>query len=182
MYIKIKSSMKKYFPFFFLFISFACKQSVEPTVYQVDKGLQIYLDKFTEEAKKRKINIATENLILKFGNTTEQICGRCIKVKNDGQRTVTIIDNLKCWQETSYENREALVFHELAHCLLGRVHRDDFLPNGIEASIMNSKGSGFYEPCIYDITGNNDCNKTYRRTYYIDELFNEKTDTPDWGK
>ena len=174
--------MKKYLPFLFIIISFSCKQSVEPTVYQVDKGLEVYLSKFTEEANQRGINITTENLILKFGTTTEQICGRCVKAKNDGQRTVTIIDNLNCWQQAPYENREALVFHELAHCLLGRIHRDDFLPNGIEASIMNSRGNGFYEPCIYDITGNNKCNKTGRRTYYIDELFNEKTNIPDWGK
>lgn len=174
--------MKKYLPFFFIIISFACQQSVEPTVYQIDKGLEVYLDKFMEEAKKRRINITTENLILKFGTTSEQICGRCVKVKNDGQRTVTIIDNLNCWQQAPYENREALVFHELAHCLLGRMHRDDFLPKGIEASIMNSKGNGFYEPCIYDITGNNNCDKTGRRSYYIDELFDDKTSVPDWGK
>ena len=174
--------MKKYLPIFFIIIFFACKQPAEPTVYQVDKNLEIYLDKFLEEAKIRGVNITTENLILKFGTTTEQICGRCVKAKNDGQRTVTIIDNLNCWQQAPYENREALVFHELAHCLLGRIHRDDFLPNGIEASIMNSRGNGFYEPCIYDITGNNKCNKTGRRTYYIDELFNEKTNIPDWGK
>ncbi len=174
--------MKKYLPFLFIIISFACKQSVEPTVYQIDKGLQVYLDKFIEEAKKRGITITTENLILKFGTTTEEICGRCIKVKNDGQRTVTIIDNLNCWQQAPYENREALVFHELGHCLLSRVHRDDFLPNGIEASIMNSKGNGFYEPCIYAIAGDNSCNKTTRRSYYIDELFDEKTSVPAWGK
>lgn len=174
--------MKKYIPLFFIIISFSCKESVEPTVYQVDKGLQVYLDKFMEEAKKRGINVTSENLILKFGSTTEQICGRCVKAKNEGQRTVTIIDNLTCWQQAPYENREALVFHELGHCLLGRVHRDDLLPNGIESSIMNSKGNGFYEPCVYDITGNGSCDKTYRRSYYIDELFDEKTIVPVWGK
>jgi hypothetical protein len=70
----------------------------------------------------------------------------------------------------------------LGHCLLNRmVHREDKLPNGDFASIMNRAEKGLYEVCVYDI-GGGDCDKTYRREYYINELFDETTPIPDWGK
>ena len=49
-----------------------------------------------------------------------------------------------CWTGTAIQNREALVFHELGHCLLGCNHRDDLLPNGADVSFMHSKSYGAY--------------------------------------
>ncbi len=82
------------------------------------------------------------------------------------------------------EAREELVFHELGHCLLGRTaHRTSRLPNGEYASVMNGKESGLYSSCVYDIGGaNNGCDDRYKRTYYLDELFDENTPAPDWAK
>ena len=39
-----------------------------------------------------------------------------------------------------------------------------------------------YSPCIYAIGGTNDCSNIFKRTYYLDELFNEATPIPDWAK
>lgn len=176
--------MRKYIILFIILVISSCQKAEEPpvTVYQIDKGLEYYLQIFLGEAKQRGIDIKTENLIMAFGKTSTEICGQCDKVANGGQRTVTINNDNFCWKESPFENREVLVFHELGHCLLGRLHRDELLPNGAVISIMNSKGNDPYSPCIYALGGDNTCNKTARRSYYIDELFDMKTPIPAWAK
>jgi hypothetical protein len=174
--------MKKLILFFLLIATLSCqKQPLEPTVYQIDKELQPYVTIFTDEAKKRGIEIKYENLIMTFDSTSTNLCGKCTKQPAEGQRTIIIKKDFLCWKGVPKQNQEALVFHELGHCLLGRSHRDDLLPNKADASLMNSNSYGPYQPCIYAINGD-ECNRTPRRTYYIDELFNEKTSVPDWAK
>ncbi|UTA66381.1 hypothetical protein [Emticicia sp. 21SJ11W-3] len=148
-------------------------------VYSIDAVLQPYVTKFLEEAMIRNVNVPAMNLDMRFDNLSFEECGHFVQKKN-GQRVVVI--NPGCWQNVPAQNREALVFHELGHCFLTRAHRDDVLPNGAPASIMNSVGNGAYQPCIYPIDGDTTCNKTARRSYYVDELFNHKTPVPAWGK
>ncbi len=63
------------------------------------------------------------------------------------------------------------MFHELGHMVLDRFHRDDRLPNNSYASLMVSRGTaGFYVG-----------NAANRRTYYLDELFDEETPVPGWA-
>lgn len=177
--------MKKNLAFVCMILFFTCqKPDIEPTIYSIDKDLEVYMSSFINEAQKRGIDIKAENLILKFGSTSEEICGQCSKIPKNGQRTIIINNDLICWKTAVDQNREALIFHELGHCILDRNHRDENLPNGTPASIMNSNFqiSGLYEPCIYAISGDTSCNKTFRRAYYIDELFNAKTTVPSWGK
>ena len=174
--------MKTLVLFLLLITTLSCqKQSLEPTVYQIDKDLLPYVTSFAEEAKKRGIEIKYENLIMTFDSSSASICGKCTKQPLEGQRTIKIKKDILCWQGVPNQNKEALIFHELGHCFLNRGHRDDLLPNKADASLMNSNSYGPYQPCIYAIDGD-ECNRTYRRTYYVDELFNEKTAIPDWGK
>jgi hypothetical protein len=166
-----------------LFLMASCMQPAsEPVVYQIDADFLVYVKSFVEEAKKRGIVIKEENLIIKFGNTPDDICGQCKNPQNGGQRIITISQDADCWTQMPKENQEALVFHELGHCFLGRQHRDDLLPNGDPASIMNSQNNGPYEPCLYPIGNDPNCNKTSRRSYYIDELFNPQIPVPAWAK
>ena len=175
--------MKKLILFIFLIFTISCQeQLLEPTIYQIDKDLQPYVATFAEEARKRGIEIKYENLIMVFDSSSEILCGKCSKQPPEGQRTIKIKKDFFCWKGVPNQNREAIVFHELGHCLLGRNHRDDLLPNGADISLMYSKSYGPYQPCVYDIGGPTDCNKTARRNYYVDELFNEKTNVPTWGK
>ena len=172
--------MQKKLLILLLFIGLSCsKKEVIPTVYQIDPKLELYVKAFVDEAKKRNIEIKLENLVMKFDKESLEICGHYLKDKT-GQREIVI--NPSCWDTTPEQNREALAFHELGHCFLNRLHRDDLLPNKAPASIMNTQNNGPYEPCIYPIEGDNTCNKTARRSYYIDELFNDKTSIPDWAK
>lgn len=164
------------------------KEGPEPVlVYQVPDEVEPYVQQFTAQAHLRGKNIEITNLIITFGPTTsDDVCGTCLPGSRDPNRQVRIVlsGDPDCWSALSPEDREELVFHELGHCVLGRLtHRTDRLPNGDYASLMNGNGTGLYVVCKYDISGsNNDCDHRYRRQYYLDELFNENTPLPDWGK
>jgi hypothetical protein len=165
------------------------KESATQSVYRIEPKLQTYLDLFVSEGRQRGVDLVLKNLIIEFGkNTDEGICGTCRQTPSDPdlQRTIIIDTSGICWSEVTEDAREALVFHELGHCLLKRLtHKNATLPNGDLASVMNGQGDmGVYGVCSYDIGGSNgnDCDKRYRRSYYLDELFNENTPTPDWGK
>lgn len=70
------------------------------------------------------------------------------------------------WRARSDAGREALIFHELGHCLLGRDHRDDLTALRLQdgrsgyapASLMNTRG---VRPDLY----------ASDRNYYLSELF-----------
>ncbi|HEV7347861.1 hypothetical protein [Telluribacter sp.] len=170
-----------------LLLLMACSgdDPLEPTVYDVPKAVEKYVQSFVEEGQKRGINIELENLIVEIrttGTTSGDECGSCTRAGTNGQRKITLVESGLCWKSTIEQNREALVFHELGHCLLQRNHRDDLLTGGAPASLMNSRAVGFYEACAYPIGNEDECDKRYRRTYYLDELFNAKTPAPGWGK
>jgi hypothetical protein len=161
----------------------SCEQNnPQPTTYRIDEELLPYLETFLAEANSRGLEFERENLIIEFGTAAEEVCGQCLISKNGGQRKITIVQNSVCWEYRPAQTREALVFHELGHCLLERNHREDKLPNGAQASIMYSGNDGPYNPCVYVIGNDTSCNKTGRRSYYIDELFNPSTPVPDWGE
>ena len=65
-----------------------------------------------------------------------------------------------------------IIFHELGHGLLGRVHRYEYFNNGATPmSIMNPNTAiGYNQYTLYE------------RQYYVDELFNQYTPTPYWEK
>lgn len=152
----------------------------QPLEYRIDNELMPYLETFLAEAGSRGLSFDPENLIMEFGEPGEEICGE-YQLSTAGQRRIIIAKNAACWLTAPTQNREALVFHELGHCLLLRSHRDDKLKSGDAASIMHSQNDGPYSPCSYDIGGDNDCNKMSRRSYYVDELFDPAAPVPDWG-
>lgn len=169
----------------FLLIVGSCQTDDEDAIYSVQEEFAPFVAKFLEEAQLRGHSITITNLIMKFGETEkETYCGECQSVpdKPNVQRRIIISTTAACWSAASAEEKEALVFHELGHCVLNRLgHKEDRLPNGDLASIMNLGRLELYESCTYDL-GGGDCDKRYRRTYYIDELFDEDAPVPDWAK
>ena len=170
--------------FCFLWQVLACKKDTNLSanlVYQVPTEAEVYVNKFIEEASLRGFTFKKENLIVEFTtNAQNDICGQCsqaAKNADKSQKKITLVKDKSCWTNATEQTKEALVFHELGHCWLGRVsHKDSVFPNDAPVSIMNSRNDGPYSVCVYDISGNGDCNKLARRKYYIDELFNEKTE------
>ena len=156
-----------------------CEQGFEPR-YDVAGDLQIQIDVFLEEAAIRGHGFTINNLILEYDpELALSTCGTCNSYSraSDIQKVIKINPNCTI---TYNEQIEALVFHELGHCFLGRQHDSNLLPNGDPKSIMTPRNFNLYAPCIYQI-GEEDCNFTFRRDYYLDELFDESTPVPEWA-
>ena len=158
----------------------ACERGFEP-VYDVAEDLQIQVDTFLEEAAVRGYELTINNLILEYDpELAPSTCGTCNShsASNSIQKVISI--NPHC-PITYNEQREALVFHELGHCILGREHDFDLLPNGDPKSLMAPGNIDLYAPCVYKI-GEENCDFTFKRGYYLDELFDETTPVPEWAK
>ncbi|AWW00174.1 putative metallopeptidase [Arcticibacterium luteifluviistationis] len=178
--------MKRALAFFLLLASLGCEKEDLVFEYRINDSLKIYVNNFYEEADKRGLNLQEENLIVDFVDSLdEDLCGQCERPggKDEQQRKVLISITSACWDQEPQQNREALVFHELGHCLLNREHKEILFSSGAPKSIMTRVLDGPYQPCEYVINDNGSaCNKTVRRQYYIDELFNENIATvPSWA-
>jgi hypothetical protein len=150
-------------------------------VYEVPEELQHIVDTFIYEAGIRGHELAITNLIIRFDDgIDETVCGDCNSLSDDEQKIIRIKTMPFACYFTN-EQLEALVIHEMGHCVLGREHNDEQLPNGDPKSIMTTSDIGIYSSCLYDLGGNEDCNFTHKRTYYMNELFDESTPAPDWA-
>lgn len=160
---------------------FTCDESFEP-VYEVPADLQPYVDRFIQEAALRGYAYQIDNLIIRY-NTDENvgICGRCNSNATQGEFQKIIYINSDCFY-THDSQIEALIFHELGHCFLSRSHDTALLPNGDSKSIMVSNNISLYSPCLYPVDDDNSCNFTYKREYYLDELFDANTPVPNWAE
>lgn len=167
-----------------LLILSACRQKEQLPVYQVPAEVEPYVQAFLSEARTRGKDIKITNLIVVFAERdTTGLCGVCRQVVGDPVHQKRISIYRDCWTGATDQARETLVFHELGHCVLDRLsHKNNRLPNGDFASLMNTSETGVYERCIYDLDGQATCDKRFKRSYYIDELFDENTPVPDWAK
>lgn len=128
----------------------------------VDVGLWPYFQRFEEEALKRNIKVDLHEANI-TGYITDisnyKIRGQCSNSDNSHQLTI----DKPSWNNASESEKEFLVFHELGHCYLGRVHDESMDSKGICLSIMRS--------------GTGECRDMYNtatRTALIDELFGVK--------
>jgi hypothetical protein len=164
-------------------LALACaKNKNSGVVYQVPSELQPFIDSFIKEAANRGHVITITNLIIKYDTTSEDsLCGSCnsLALNTSVQKIITITPNQQCWDNNT--ELETLIFHELGHCILGRQHTTALLPNGDPKSIMTPHNLTLYSPCIYAI-GGGPCDNSFKRPYYLDELFNPNTPVPAWGE
>lgn len=102
-----------------------------------------------------------------FGELAPGVAGLCQQTTFQSPKVVV---NRAVWNARSVASREALIFHELGHCLLGRDHRDemktevrtsDGRERSIPASLMNLRG---VPGTIY----------FENKEYYLRELFTGK--------
>lgn len=149
--------------FFVIITAFfcSCDNPLEPYTYGIDDELRPHVDKFFEEAAARGIVFKRG----KFGLTVRfkhmrNTQGMCIPAL----RTIYINPSSSRWNECP----ESLVFHELGHLYLKRGHLND-THNGICISIMSNQQNPVYVDSL-----------SYRRLYYINELFNEGEPLPKW--
>lgn len=105
-----------------------------------------------------------DDLIINFGDLSgANEAGLC----QTGTETTTPVITIDAtyWSHTNDVQKELLLFHELAHCILDRLqHRNDYNSDHMPASIMN------YCSCAFTSSGV----QTYymeNRQIYIHELF-----------
>ena len=152
----------------------------EDFVYDVPWEFEPHVRKFEAEARARGKDITINNLIIKYDAAASTIfCANSnvISSANDVQKII-LVNPQFCWQNET--QLETLIFHELGHCVLGRQHDSSAMPKGDPKTIMYPDDITLYSPCVYNL--GNPCDLTYRRPYYVDELFNPSTPVPDWAK
>jgi hypothetical protein len=170
-------------PFILILVALGCSHEDEfNPVYDVPEEFQPVVETFIFEASHRGIEIEMNNLIIQYDNKLEEpFCGQCNDASKGKpvQKIISINPDNICWQNDL--ELETLIFHELGHCVLGRLHSAEVLPNGDPKSIMVKDNISLYSPCIYAID-EEECNKLIRRNYYLDELFLENAPVPDWAQ
>jgi len=105
------------------------------TDIQIDNRLHPYLVKYDRYATECKVPKTNGGLSIMFDNIPTDVWGYC----RPGPNSVKL--NIRTWHLLTEPQREQLVFHELAHCLLDQEHDDDDL------NIMNT--AGFIEDDLY---------------------------------
>ena len=152
----------------------------EPFVaqYEVNSETQVFVTAFFEEAAARGLKLDTSNLIVRFENELSSedgtpICGTTKGILNNEKQNLVLIDS-EClaWRHSNL-SREILIYHELGHVFLERIHLNDLFSNGDYKSLMFGGNWNILRYYTEDIT---------KRTYYVDELFDPSTPTPDWAE
>ncbi len=129
----------------------------------VDKALWPYFERFEVEGAKRGLTVYLKDASITgviSDISAEHVIGQC-SYSNQDPHKVTI--DLPFWNSTSDLGKEFVVFHELGHCYLGRLHDESTDSRGICLSIMRS-GTGTCR----------DMYSTTSREKLIDELFEDK--------
>lgn len=151
-------------------------------VYDVPEEYQSIVEKFVEEAALRGFDLTIDNLIIYDDPDMKvNLCGSCNSNElNTNIQKIVKINQRYCW--INQEQKEGLIFHEFGHCILGRLHTSELLPNGDFKSLMAPNEFRVYSPCVYLFDNSPDvCNNVFKRDYYIDELFDATTPAPDWS-
>jgi hypothetical protein len=162
-----------------IFLLFGCHKDKD-FEYDVPQQFEPFVQQFVTEAAARGRHITINNLIIKYElSTNTSLCAtsNVITAANDVQKIISI-KSVNCWLNDA--QLETMIFHELGHCILGRQHDNSLMPNGDPRSIMYPASINLYSPCVYPI--GTPCDMSYKRGYYLDELFNSATPIPEWAK
>ncbi|MBI1859597.1 MAG: hypothetical protein HYR96_01600 [Deltaproteobacteria bacterium] len=115
-----------------------------------------YVSTFEAEAAARGQELHVDNLVIKLDSSLPNtIRAQC---QERPFATPTIAVNQTIWDKSSDEDKEALLMHELGHCVLHRDHKKGDFPDGTAISLMRAVSP---------------YGKSYEahRQYYLDELF-----------
>ena len=161
---------------FTLLLSWGCSKDNTSSgpAYDVNPIFEPYVQQFIEEGKKRGVDIDFSDSGLKIELSEKELefaGGFCYL----GEHHIVI--NKTVWQQGNEEYKTRLIFHELGHCELGRLHKNDrFTNNQVWKSIMRGDPLNAAERRIpVPFFG-------FRMEYYVDELFNPLIDDPQWSK
>lgn len=164
--ILITSLEKKLFIpslFFLLMGVHGCKKE------NIAPDFQKYVEMFLAEGAKRGRKLHANNVIIKF-NPAPNEASQC-------QPGNIILINEGAWKRSNELIKEATIFHEMGHCILGLNHNNCFLPDATSESIMVGGGGTCITDYLFAPYGG------MRRAYYLDQLFSiSPVPAPQWSK
>lgn len=141
---------------------------IKNKVILVDNEFDQFVENFKEEASLRSKDIEDElgAISIIFDDIEDPYVSGTCRTSDK----VIIIDKFS-WSRLNFEEKEHLIFHELGHCVLKRYdHKELESESGDCYSFMRSSS--------------NACSINYYselwRAYYLDELFNEQEELPNW--
>ncbi len=121
---------------------------------------------FHNEAAKRGLSLQRDKFKIEFGRLAGRNSGSC---KPDSYPKIITLDSLT-WKHINSQQKESLLFHELAHCLLMRSHCNETFEFGECKSWMRESE----KTCSINLQ-----NSAWRE-YYLDELFTSTPSMPYW--
>jgi hypothetical protein len=130
--------------------------------------LDSLVNAFHNEAAKRGLNLERDRSALKieFGRLAGRNSGSC---RPDSYPKIITLDSIT-WKHINSRQKESLLFHELAHCLLTRSHCNETFGFGECKSWMRESE----KTCSINLQ-----NSAWRE-YYLDELFTSTQSMPYW--
>jgi hypothetical protein len=145
-----------------LLFAVACSKDDDLT-----SDLWVYADRFFNEAEKRNIHLDKSTVIIKFVDKAE-----IAPFAGYGDHNPPVVRIAReYWFNYTEVQKEILMFHELGHAVLGRLHANDMLADCVHYKSMMLSGNQFV---VYDQETDE------KRDYYIDELFDPSTASPAW--
>lgn len=151
------NDLKTYISVLMILVFLSCSE--EKQEQTIDAELQKYFQSFQQEARSRGVdlNLEDEQIDGYISNISGQgVIGNCTRYAS-GKKELTI--DTDHWNTSTDSEKELVVFHELGHCILGRVHTEEKDRQGKCVSIMTA--------------GKGACKLNYatNRTAYLNELF-----------
>lgn len=106
--------------------------------HSIPAEFQPYVNSFVQDSVNQDHPVTINHLDIQFGQiTNEQIEGQC----NTGfLETPTILIQEDYWNTATEDEKTILMYHELGHCVLGRVHDNNLTGDIFDIhpiSIMN---------------------------------------------
>lgn len=187
-------------PIFFTFILTSCKNEVKcgsestkyylecyaSSTYDIESNqivdMNFYAARFRDECLKKNCSANTLeklnsiNFQLKDYPAESNAVGTCIMSR--GSRIITVRKSF-WFNESTFKNyaREALIFHEIGHCVLNREH---FTTGEAESLVYeNTNFSSFVDRSYMNHLIGDEINYRRYRQFYVDELFNQQIITGD---
>lgn len=135
-----------------LLIFIGCKKETKTSVISSggvidtsDARLEPYIDTFMDRLVVAGLSPDVTGLVVEFSDSLpSNVLGSCLM----GGKSVKI--NRQLWASLNSSSREELIFHELGHCVLNRLH-DSTLVSGLPMSVMYPYhlGSTYVHPTRY---------------------------------
>jgi hypothetical protein len=94
-----------------------------------------YVSRFEDTSIDFGNAVKVDNLVVQFGQMDTPAEHGVCDITGDGSPPTITIDQAY-WNQADENTREALIFHELGHCVLRRVHETTIAANGEPESMM----------------------------------------------